>query len=213
MKKRILISTAAAIGLGSALLLLTGGGDLLPAWLWPEPTFQEKTVAEWVAALKDPSEAVRRRALATLNSPGPDGESPVPVLIKALKHEDAEIRSLAARALGGLAEGARPALPALVEALHDESADVRGQAAFTLYWVGPGSEKAVPHLVAMLRDRNRAARQNAAWALSRIDPETAFREGVSHATLRPPAVDPASAGPVAAPVAASPGVGPRPTAQ
>lgn len=123
---------------------------------------------EQLAALRDGSNAVRRRTARMLHG-CPDATLP-PELAAALRDESAEVRAAAARALRSYGTDLDPVIPALFAMMVREEGDVRKacEAALRAAWPTPSL---VPALLGLLESRNRAVRYHAAQLLGRIGPE------------------------------------------
>src|SRR5262249_18004239 len=57
-----------------------------------EPTYSGKTIAGWIAALKDPDPRTRSDAAAMLAHIGPNAKASIPALVEALKDTDSRVR-------------------------------------------------------------------------------------------------------------------------
>jgi len=64
-----------------------------------EPTYDGKTITEWIEALEDKDVAVRKSAAEALSRIGPDAKAAVPSLIQALKDKEWFVHEAAAKAL------------------------------------------------------------------------------------------------------------------
>src|SRR5581483_10537155 len=103
-------------------LALAAGCDRPPA---APLRSHDRTVPEWVAALRDRDVKVRRRAVAALGHVGAADPAVVPALTGALKDGDAAVRDAAVLALFSLGPAARDAAPALEAAQKDRDPKVR----------------------------------------------------------------------------------------
>jgi HEAT repeat protein len=123
---------------------------------------------EQLAALKDKSNAVRRRT-AKLIYGSPDVTLP-PELVAALEDESAEVRAAAARALVRFGPDLDPELPALFAMMERDETDVRRACSQAIQegWPTPAL---VPTLVELLKSRDDMVRANAVLLLGRIGPE------------------------------------------
>src|SRR5262245_39052081 len=72
-----------------------------------EPSFEGKSLSEWVKLLKSPKAEVRGEAARALGQIGPKAKSAVPALIDALKDKNEGVRNDAAVALGAIGPEAR----------------------------------------------------------------------------------------------------------
>ena len=116
-----------ALAAGVLAALLAGcGRDSAPL------TTHGKPVAEWVAALNDPSPRVRKKAVVALGHAVPADADALPAVIGALKDRDPGVRAEAVLALLNLGADAKDAVPALTEATRDRDARVRTYAAKAL---------------------------------------------------------------------------------
>jgi len=131
-----------------------------------EPTYEGKTVSEWIEALKDEDKDVRSGAAEALGEIGPAAKPAVPALIEALGDEDSRVPVFAA----ALVKIGADAVPALVVALKENKRQVRPWAASILARIGPDARAAIPALVEALRDGRKEVRWGAAHALGGIDP-------------------------------------------
>jgi HEAT repeat protein len=136
-----------------------------------EPSYDSKTMGQWLAELKDRSPAVRREAASALGSLDPPTKEVVPVLLAALGDADPSVRSNAA---GSLVHVDRThieqALPSLLAGLKHQDADVRRSAASALGDAGSKAERAAPGLIVALKDSDRSVSKEAAIALAWIGP-------------------------------------------
>jgi HEAT repeat protein len=97
----------------------------------------DRTVPEWVAALRDRDPKLRRRAVVAVGHVGAADPAVVPALTGALKDGDAAVRDAAVLALLALGPAARDAAPALEAAQRDSDPKVRDHAAKALAKVRP----------------------------------------------------------------------------
>jgi HEAT repeat protein len=123
---------------------------------------------EQLAALKDKSNAVRRRT-AKLIYGSPDVTLPLE-LVSALEDESAAVRGAADRALARYGPDLDPAIPALFAMMERDETDVQNACAEALpqSWPTPAL---VPILVEFLKSRDHMVRANAVLLLGRIGPE------------------------------------------
>jgi hypothetical protein len=89
-----------------------------------EPSFDGRTLTQWVADLDGLAPVTRSAAAYALAAMGPDGVKGVPALVKTLADEVPAVRFPAAYALGEIGPGAIEAVPALEKLLDDRSDDV-----------------------------------------------------------------------------------------
>src|SRR5262249_52684779 len=98
-----------------------------------EPSYQGKTLDEWIKLLKDGDAKVRGTAALALRQLGPAARPAVPALIAALKDADPYVRIEASLALGKIGPDA---IPALTEALKAKNRYQRMGAALALGHMG-----------------------------------------------------------------------------
>lgn len=164
-----------------------------------EPTYNGKTLREWMDGLKNKEPNVRCEAVAALAALSPDpkvvvpkllevlddkdddvrwqvyrsltkmGVAAVPPLCTALKDDDARIRSLAAKALARLDKKSRPAIPMLQHALKDKDKKVRIEVARALWDIDRQAQTILPVLIACLTDEDATVRLASVWALTVMD--------------------------------------------
>ncbi|WP_161791866.1 HEAT repeat domain-containing protein, partial [Candidatus Jidaibacter acanthamoebae] len=108
----------------------------------------KEVIPQFLEALKDKDENVRRGAAKALGNVGVGhGDIVIPALINALKDDNKYVRSRASQVLGKVGVGhGEIVIPALINALKDE--DVRSRAAKALGKVGVGyADVVVPALI------------------------------------------------------------------
>jgi HEAT repeat protein len=116
------------------------------------------------AALRDPSEAVRRHARKVLAERG--GREALPELLAALAGDEAEVRAHAATVLADLGDAA--AAPALLRAVEDPAPAVRAEAARALGRVAPTDPGVAAALRARLAvERDPLCQVDLAWNLAK----------------------------------------------
>jgi HEAT repeat protein len=123
---------------------------------------------EQIAALKNDSNTVRRRAAQTIYG---SADRMIPLeLLATLKDESADVRAAAARALVDFGPDLDPQVPALIAMMEHDETKVRKACAEALEgaWPKPGL---VPTLMAFLTSSERDVRFHAAQLLGRIGPE------------------------------------------
>src|SRR4051794_20543793 len=86
-----------------------------------------KSVAEWVALLKNRRPSMRRQAASALGQLSANGKLVVPALIAALGDKNELVRRQAAESLGELGPKAKAAVGPLGEVLSDEWEFIRQQ--------------------------------------------------------------------------------------
>lgn len=165
-----------------------------------EPTYQGKTISEWITDLKHNSPAIHSKAcdaLGAIGKPavpalaaalkekggfrafaasilmnlGPDAEAAVSTLVATLTDQDAVVRLRAAQALVKITPNYDAAIPTLIESLKVKVEFARADAATILGDLGPEAKVAVPALREALQDRREQVRQAAAQALKKIEGE------------------------------------------
>jgi HEAT repeat protein len=134
-----------------------------------EPTYQEKTVDEWIKQATDANPQLRLESVHALAKIGLEAKIAIPPLIKLLRDNDEQVRSTAHQALRKMGQ---PAVTALTELLHDKNLSVRTSAAQALEVFGPDAKSAVPALAELLGDST--ASFVAAYALGSIGPEARY---------------------------------------
>jgi HEAT repeat protein len=165
-------------------------------WAWQRyhrpsaPTYEGKTLAQWIKDLDDPDYGVSERAADVLVRAGVEA---VPSLLEARARGDIRLHRRAAAVLVRIGAPAAPglidalkdkpneqrieiplvrmgpaAVPALIAALKDETSS--REAAAVLGLIGPRSADAVPTLMEVLKDRHATAdrREAAAGGLGMI---------------------------------------------
>ena len=175
--------------LAFAVAIVSFGADQKPASTSQakEPTFEGKTLSQWMAQARDPKEENRESAFHALGNMGP---AAIPALTELLKDKDSKVCSAAADAVGHLGLGAslgraglrtkeanfeqigpelNTTVPLLVELLKDNDAGVRQSAAWALGQVGCEAKTTVPLLTGLLKDRH--VRLAAAHVLGSMGPE------------------------------------------
>jgi hypothetical protein len=116
-----------------------------------EPTYESKTLSEWVALAKGKDPAVRIEAAKAL---GEMGAGAIPALIELLKDKDWQIRIAATGALGKIGPEAKTAIPDITALLRDEEACVRIEAAWALAKMGAEAKnEATRVLTELLRNK------------------------------------------------------------
>jgi HEAT repeat protein len=97
---------------------------------------QDKTISEWIRALRDDDVGIRGQATIALEKLGPGAKAAVPALIEALKDKEWVIRSTAASALRSVGKDAvlqlRQALKRKQELVRIGAACVLAETAFSL---------------------------------------------------------------------------------
>jgi HEAT repeats len=136
-----------------------------------EPSFEGKTLSQWMVLLKEVPKDPARTSSDWRKAPwavGKIGVPALPRLIEALGDPEAPVRLRAIRPIAVMGAVASDAAPALASRLDDGDAQVRQWAAVALGQIGPPAAGAVPRLAACLRDTNAPVRQAAAAALGAI---------------------------------------------
>lgn len=83
-----------------------------------EPTYEGKSLSEWMALTKDNDPGLRCEAAQAIGNIGPEAEAAIPVLVDLLKDRFAGVSQTAMAALKKIG---RPAIPALMTLLKDEN--------------------------------------------------------------------------------------------
>ena len=135
------------------------------------PSYQGKTLSEWIALTKDKDEKVRSEAAWALVRIGSEAKSAIPALTELLKDKDGLVRWAAIETLGKIGPEAKTAVPALTELLKDRDDNVQW-AAKSLGMIGPDAKAAVPALTELLKDKDVDVRWSAVMALGSIGSET-----------------------------------------
>ncbi|QEL19535.1 HEAT repeat domain-containing protein [Limnoglobus roseus] len=141
-----------------------------------DPSFNGRTLTEWMAVLKDDSLVRKRRAavvsLGQMMSGNAEAQTKaIPALARALKNDsNAALRGQVANLLGQQpVEVAAQFLPDMAEALRNEKdADVRKEISLAVGHYGKLSASVVLPLIDVLKDTAAPARAAAADALGRI---------------------------------------------
>ena len=94
-----------------------------------EPTYEGRTLGEWVAQINDDANQFR---LANVKALGKMGVPAIPALTALLHDRDRNIRQAAAVALGEMGSNAKAAVPSLTELLNDQDSWVRAFTALAL---------------------------------------------------------------------------------
>jgi HEAT repeat protein len=129
----------------------------------------DKTVKQWVAALKHSEPRVRYQAVAALHAEGADAAPLVKELTPLLKDSQPIIRRAVAMTLGNCKGDAAPAVPALVAAMKDSDYAVRYLASQALGEIG---EPAAAPLIELLNDKDAVIRQYAVLTISGLGLQT-----------------------------------------
>lgn len=85
------------------------------------PTYEGKTLSEWIALSKDEDEAVRRDVASALKNFRPQAKIAVPILAELLKDKNKDVRLTATEALGSIGSEAEIAVDGLIESLKSKS--------------------------------------------------------------------------------------------
>ncbi len=117
-----------------------------------EPTYEGRTVSQWVGLLQDSADEEERRSAAeALGKIGPSARNAVPALIEALENDaDSKGAWTAANALAKIGPDAEAAVPALIRALQrDEDESGAWAAAHALTEIAPRDREVISALVKM----------------------------------------------------------------
>jgi HEAT repeat protein/lysophospholipase L1-like esterase len=131
------------------------------------------TVPALVAALEDPSPAVRAEAADALGSAGAAAAAARPSLFDLTTDASEPVRWSAARALSRIGVASPEWTERLAGVLRSDDPYVRGFGAWTLGEIGPAASDAVPELVEALARDEAYGRGGAAAALARMGPYAA----------------------------------------
>jgi HEAT repeat protein len=154
------------------------------------PSYEGKTLKEWVKQLQDKSPERRQEAAFALGQMTYRGAPAVPALREALKDSAVSVRAEAADSLGRIGGASREATPALLDILKkDPETMVRGAVAHALGQIA--GKDVVPALAQALKDREPQVRVHAAMSLGRLGAQAkeaipALREALkdSHGDVR-----------------------------
>ena len=155
------------------VLVLVGvcvGADEKPTVQGKEPTYEGKTVSEWIALTKDKDPKARATAARALGGIDSEAEVVVPVLVRLARDRSFQFETWQA-AEGALEKFGPPAIPALIKLLKNTDTNVRHAAVQALGRIGPEAKAAVPALTELLKDKNDQVRQAAAQSLGNVGPE------------------------------------------
>lgn len=89
-----------------------------------EPTFDNRTLTEWIADLSGVAPYTRVAAAYAIASMGPEGAPAVPALAANLKSDEPTVRYTSALALGEIGPNAAAAVPDLRALLEDRNDDI-----------------------------------------------------------------------------------------
>jgi uncharacterized protein (TIGR03067 family) len=142
-----------------------------------EPSYQGKTVQQWVAALKNKDWFERHFAARTLGRIGPPARKAVPALIVAVQDPERWVRNSAVWALGKIGPAAKPAVPRLKASLTCGDHMIQDSAAIALKEIGTLPTEPVPALIAVLVDRDAPVWQGAAASLEEVTGAGFDRQG------------------------------------
>ncbi len=116
-----------------------------PVLAWAEeppataPRHDGKTVAHWIAELKKPDVAARRKAAYAIFKLGPAARTAAVLLARCLEDEDAYVRDTAYKALIALKDDAPPTIKALRSSVNDGRPRVRRLAMWALLRTAPAA--------------------------------------------------------------------------
>jgi HEAT repeat protein len=135
-----------------------------------EPTYEGKTVSQWVERLKNRQDYYvfqRVAAAEALRKMGAAAKAAVPALADALRDRERDVQLAAAEALAKMGAEAQQAVPALCELLTNGDTRLGSAAADALGKMGAAAKAAAPALQTVLKDPDQK-RYAAAEALARI---------------------------------------------
>ena len=147
------------------------GAEQKPTVQGKEPSYEGKTVSEWITQSKDKDADIRRAAIKALGEIRSEAKETMPVLMRSLKDKDAGVRRAATASLGRIGPEAKVAVPMLTELLKDRDIDVRWMAAEALGHIGPEAKTSIAAIIELLKDQDEIVRSNAVEALGDIGPE------------------------------------------
>ncbi len=131
-----------------------------------DPVVNGKTVAQWIAELKNADEKRRVTAVSALGRFGPDAKAALPALCDRLKDTSARVRLAAVNALAEVATpaDAKVVLPALAGAFKDAKVGVL--AAVLHYRLHPKGKEGLAELDRLLQDKKASVRLEAVGGLA-----------------------------------------------
>ena len=130
-----------------------------------EPTYEGKTISQWIEVLKSPSWVDRSRAANSLGAIGPAAKAAVCSLRRALLDEHYELCKANAEAIFRITGDLQDRIALLTEQLHDPNWTVRSDAAYELGEIEPKTQDVVSALTAaLMHDTNWKVRNAAARA-------------------------------------------------
>jgi len=143
----------------------------------PEPSPPGKTLAQWLALLREPPTDPKKpdrdwslapMALARIGAPAAPG------VAAALRDGSPSTRRRAAVSLLAMGPKGQAGIPDLIQALKDTEASVRKTSAAALASIGTASSEVVTALAAALKDPEAAVREATATSLGRLRAQAAI---------------------------------------
>ncbi|MGO9110511.1 MAG: sister chromatid cohesion protein PDS5 [Thermoguttaceae bacterium] len=146
------------------------GAEPKPTARDKEPTYEGKTLSQWIGLTKDKNEKVRAHAAEALGYSFA-AKAVIPSLTELLKDKQWNVRYSACRALQYLGPNAEATVSVVMKLLGDKDQRVREAAVSALGNVGPAAKAAIPAITNLLGDKDELIRADAAFALGRIGPD------------------------------------------
>ena len=118
----------------------------------PEPTYEEKPLSEWVAALKDNSESTQKKAAKALIA---IGEPSIPKLAKILtKDEEFSLKIRVANILGKMRTTAIKATPEFLKAIENEKSNEKllNNYKDNLLRINPDPQETLPQILNLIEN-------------------------------------------------------------
>jgi HEAT repeat protein len=135
-----------------------------------EPSYDGKTVSDWVRALDGADPAERRAAMSALRALGGQPDAVAEKLLAAA----ADPKSRTAAHILAIGEFGPAAVPALTRGLWSDDRRTRQVALFALTRLGADGRAAAPSLVRLLADPDESVRREAAEALANANAHSAM---------------------------------------
>lgn len=132
----------------------------------PEPSYDGKSLTEWIQQLNDSKDENRRRAAAAIGSLATVSRVAVPALLHAVQeNEEGRVNEAAIEALVRIGPDA---VPSLLQTLWGDDLHQRRVAIFVLARLGSKARAAIPSLIRTLNDGDPGIRSGAVRALAGI---------------------------------------------